>query len=117
MKLQGGNGYDLFLQAMAHSQLAFREEAQRAYDLGIQWMEKHKPTDPSLRGLQTEAKAALEADPHPGPLQAPFPGPLPSLVKDAVSVLSGAMTIFHTRRHSFASPPTKEPGWAAASEG
>ncbi len=59
MKLGSGGGASLFLLAMAHHRLGNADEARKAYDRGVEWMEKKKPDDAELRRFRAEAAEQL----------------------------------------------------------
>jgi serine/threonine protein kinase/tetratricopeptide (TPR) repeat protein len=56
---QGGDSFDWFFLAMAHWQLAHKEEARKWYDRAVQWMEKNKPKDEELIRFRAEAEGLL----------------------------------------------------------
>ena len=41
----GGNSFDWFFLAMAHSRLGDRNKARTWFDRAVQWMDRHKPHD------------------------------------------------------------------------
>jgi tetratricopeptide (TPR) repeat protein len=64
---QGGEAVDQLCLAMAHKQLGNREEARKAYDRAVQWLEKNKegleknkPAAEDVRRLRDEAEEVLE---------------------------------------------------------
>jgi serine/threonine protein kinase/tetratricopeptide (TPR) repeat protein len=62
---QGGDGWQLFVLAMAHWQLGHRDDARQAYDRAARWMERTGMTNELLLGLQAEAAALLKIDYRP----------------------------------------------------
>ena len=62
MELQGGgDSYDWFFVAMAHAQLAHREEARRWYDKAVEWMRQHRPQDEELLRFGAEAAEVISS--------------------------------------------------------
>jgi serine/threonine-protein kinase len=57
--LKSGNGEAFFFLAMAHHRAGHKGEAQKSYDKGIAWMDKHAPKDPILLRYRTEAASVL----------------------------------------------------------
>ena len=64
---QGGDAVDDLFLAMAHWQLGNREQARRAYEQAVQWLEKnketlekHKAQAEELRRFRSEAEEVLE---------------------------------------------------------
>jgi serine/threonine protein kinase/Tfp pilus assembly protein PilF len=56
---EGGNSFDWFFLAMAHSRQGDRDQAQTWFDRAVQWMDKHRPRDDDLRRFRAEAEAML----------------------------------------------------------
>jgi serine/threonine protein kinase/tetratricopeptide (TPR) repeat protein len=56
---KGGDANDWLPLAIAHWQLAHREEARKWYDRAVQWMEKHPTKDEDLRRFRAEAEQLL----------------------------------------------------------
>lgn len=50
---------DLFFLAMAHWQLAERDQARKHYAQAVEWMEKNQPKDDELRRFRAEAAELL----------------------------------------------------------
>jgi len=65
----GGTAWDYFLLALAHQKLKLDEPvpARTYYDMGVGWMEKHRPGSEDLRRLRAEAAAALGIREPPPP--------------------------------------------------
>jgi tetratricopeptide (TPR) repeat protein len=59
---KGGDGNDWFYVAFAHAQLRQGEQASKAFERAVQWMERNRPNDPELRRLRTEATAVLRQE-------------------------------------------------------
>ncbi len=64
---RGGDAVDQLFLAMAHQQLGKRDEARKAYDQAVQWLEKNKetlekdkPHAEELRRFRSEAEEVLE---------------------------------------------------------
>jgi Flp pilus assembly protein TadD len=55
----GGNSFDWFVLAMAHSRLGDRDQARRWYDRAVEWMDQHPPPHVELRRFRAEAEAML----------------------------------------------------------
>jgi tetratricopeptide (TPR) repeat protein len=56
---QGGTSEDFFFLAMAHHRAGHKDQAQKWYDKGITWMDKHAPKDPTLLRYRSEAANVL----------------------------------------------------------
>jgi Flp pilus assembly protein TadD len=55
----GGDAFDWFFLAMAHSQLGQKGEARQWYEKGLQWMKDHNPKNDELIRFQDEARNTL----------------------------------------------------------
>jgi len=55
----GGDSFDWFFLAMAHWQLAHKDEARQWYGKAVDWMEKNKPDDEALCRFRAEAAELL----------------------------------------------------------
>jgi serine/threonine protein kinase/tetratricopeptide (TPR) repeat protein len=55
----GGNSFDWFFLAMAHSRLGENDKARELYDRALQWMDKNQPGDDELRRFRAEAAELL----------------------------------------------------------
>jgi tetratricopeptide (TPR) repeat protein len=56
---QGGTMGDFFFLAMAHHRAGHKDQAQKWYDRGIAWMDKHAPKDAYLLRDRSEAASVL----------------------------------------------------------
>jgi serine/threonine protein kinase/Flp pilus assembly protein TadD len=56
---EGGDSSEWFFLAMACWQLGNKQDARKWYDQAIEWMDKHKPKDETLRAFRKEAAAVL----------------------------------------------------------
>jgi tetratricopeptide (TPR) repeat protein len=56
---QGGTSEDFFFLAMAHHRAGHKDQAQKWYDKGIAWMDKHAPKDAGLLRYRSEAASVL----------------------------------------------------------
>jgi uncharacterized protein HemY len=56
---QGGDSFQWFFLAMAHWRLGERDKAREFYDQAVQWTDKNKPTDETLRRFRAEAAELL----------------------------------------------------------
>jgi tetratricopeptide (TPR) repeat protein len=56
---KSGNSEIFFFLAMAHQRTGHKDEAQKWYDKGIAWMDKHAPKDPTLLRYRSEAASVL----------------------------------------------------------
>jgi Flp pilus assembly protein TadD len=59
---KGGDLAHRFFLAMAYWQTGEKDKARRAYEQGIQWMEKHRPNDEEFRRFRAEAGELLQID-------------------------------------------------------
>ena len=59
----GGDSVDWFFLAMAHWQLADKEEARKWYDKAVEWMDKNQPNNKDLRRFRREAEELLAGKP------------------------------------------------------
>jgi tetratricopeptide (TPR) repeat protein len=57
--LGGGDSYDWFLLAMAHSQLGDSKQARMWFDKAVDWMDKNQPTNVVLKSFRTETAELL----------------------------------------------------------
>jgi eukaryotic-like serine/threonine-protein kinase len=64
----GGDSFDWFFLAMAHSQLGDKKQARQLYDQAGAWMEKHHPNNDELRRFQKEAAQVLKVAASPKPV-------------------------------------------------
>ncbi|MHC4974429.1 MAG: tetratricopeptide repeat protein [Planctomycetota bacterium] len=55
----GVTGTDWFFVAMAKSKLGREQEARRAYEAAVTWMEEHEPANPQLKRFRAEAEEVL----------------------------------------------------------
>jgi serine/threonine protein kinase len=55
----GGDSFEWFVLAMAHSQLGHREAARRWHERAIRWMGGYRPTDSDLHILEVESAVLL----------------------------------------------------------
>jgi tetratricopeptide (TPR) repeat protein len=55
----GGDGYDWFFLAMAHSRLGEIDRAKTWFDRAVQWTDSNNPRNSQLRGFRVEAEAML----------------------------------------------------------
>ena len=67
--------FDTFFLAMAHWQLAEKEEARRWYAQAVGWMEQHLPNDDELRRFRVEAVALLALPESASPIKKEGPRP------------------------------------------
>jgi serine/threonine protein kinase len=58
---KGGDAADWFPLAMARRRLGDQAEARRLHGLAVDWMSRHAPNDPDLRGLRAEAETLIGA--------------------------------------------------------
>jgi tetratricopeptide (TPR) repeat protein len=60
MRMQaGGDSFDWFFLAMAHTRLGDRNQARTWFDRAVQWMDRHLPHDGELCRFRAEAEAML----------------------------------------------------------
>src|SRR5262249_16363187 len=56
---KGGDSYDCFFLAMAHSRFGEREKAREWFDQAVQWMDKNAPQNEELLRFRAEAEEVL----------------------------------------------------------
>jgi hypothetical protein len=52
----GENGFDRLFLAMAHQKLGSHDEARKAYEQAVQWLEKNRETLGNTRALAEELR-------------------------------------------------------------
>ena len=57
----GGDGFDWFFLAMAHSRLGERDKARKWFDQAVQWMDRYARQSREFRRFRAEAEAMLAA--------------------------------------------------------
>jgi len=60
----GGDSTDWLFLAMAHWQLAHKDEARQWYDKAVEWMDKNKPDHEELRRFRAERVAGYCGSSH-----------------------------------------------------
>jgi WD40 repeat protein/serine/threonine protein kinase len=85
----GVTAFDMFFSAMAHERLGHSEQARKDYELAVNWMKQHRPTDQELIQFREEARSLLGIAPEGDSAQSP---------EHALSPVISALTISSDRR-------------------